>query len=421
MEERLLRAFAGLINRLRQEGLGIEGYVWRTRDDASVRPTHATNAGQVFRWDTPPNTGHPGHDYNCRCVAQPIWPGREGDVVLAGSAVTADSIPRGGAARSVGGLIARSPEGAALLGALQASNRLRGFTAAANNREVREAARKLAADLTTVEGQTAALAYAWGYAVAGRGWVTDDQETGARQTVIAEAFGLYEMYRPGTFNGPGVDIAAATATWQRFVPQVLEALEDGRLRVVEDTLSQGWVEVFPELTEDERRLGDLPSFTPERLEEIRESYAPEDLGLPTHTGTPVEDDPFDPILSTPIPVEEGPNIVTMDNPHSIETVSIPDDRAGHILIGDATGGGHRYGTGKAGKTEFPRDWTDQEILDAILDVAANGRADRPARRPNELVIVGEVRGVVIEAVVKPNGEVRTAWPKSGPGVRTNPR
>jgi hypothetical protein len=29
MEERLLRAFAGLINQLRQEDLGIEQYVWR--------------------------------------------------------------------------------------------------------------------------------------------------------------------------------------------------------------------------------------------------------------------------------------------------------------------------------------------------------------------------------------------------------
>ena len=41
MEERLLRAFAGLINQLRQENLGIEQYIWRSRDDAKVRDSHA--------------------------------------------------------------------------------------------------------------------------------------------------------------------------------------------------------------------------------------------------------------------------------------------------------------------------------------------------------------------------------------------
>lgn len=34
MEERLVRAFAGVINRLRQESLGIQQYIWRSRDDA---------------------------------------------------------------------------------------------------------------------------------------------------------------------------------------------------------------------------------------------------------------------------------------------------------------------------------------------------------------------------------------------------
>ena len=41
MEERLLRAFAGLINQLRQQDLGIERYIWRSRDDAQVRDSHA--------------------------------------------------------------------------------------------------------------------------------------------------------------------------------------------------------------------------------------------------------------------------------------------------------------------------------------------------------------------------------------------
>jgi hypothetical protein len=42
-------------------------YIWRTRRDGRVRPSHAENDGKVFAWDNPPPTGHPGEDFNCRC------------------------------------------------------------------------------------------------------------------------------------------------------------------------------------------------------------------------------------------------------------------------------------------------------------------------------------------------------------------
>ena len=64
-----------------------------------------------------------------------------------------------------------------------------------------------------------------------------------------------------------------------------------RLKVSDGTLAQGWVEVFPELTEDERRLGQLPGFTPERIEQWLETYPAEVLGLPNHTGSPAAEDP----------------------------------------------------------------------------------------------------------------------------------
>jgi SPP1 gp7 family putative phage head morphogenesis protein len=57
----------------RQTDLGIEEYTWLTAGDERVRQTHADNDGLVFRWDSPPaETGHPGHDINCRCVAIPM-------------------------------------------------------------------------------------------------------------------------------------------------------------------------------------------------------------------------------------------------------------------------------------------------------------------------------------------------------------
>lgn len=75
MEERLLRAFAGLINQLRQQDLDIERYIWRSQDDAKVRDSHAEYDDQVFRWDQPPAGGHPGQAHNCRCYAEPVVPG----------------------------------------------------------------------------------------------------------------------------------------------------------------------------------------------------------------------------------------------------------------------------------------------------------------------------------------------------------
>jgi len=49
-------------------------YIWRTRGDEKVRPSHAANDGKVFAWDSPPPTGHPGEDYGCRCTAEPYQP-----------------------------------------------------------------------------------------------------------------------------------------------------------------------------------------------------------------------------------------------------------------------------------------------------------------------------------------------------------
>ena len=67
-------------------------YVWRTREDGKVRPSHAANDGHVFAWDDPPPTGNPGEDYGCRCVAEPYYPGATEHVTTSLSDV-ADSGP----------------------------------------------------------------------------------------------------------------------------------------------------------------------------------------------------------------------------------------------------------------------------------------------------------------------------------------
>ena len=98
------------------------------------------------------------------------------------------------------------------------------------------------------------------------------------------------------------------------------------------------------------------------------------------------------------------------------------DRRTHILDGDDTGGGHRHGTGVPDKTEFPADWDDDQIIDAILAVARN--PDQEPERQNwndRWKVSGQHKDVEIVAIVESDGAIWTAWPLEGsPGVVKNP-
>ena len=62
--------FNGQLTELRQKQLGIEEYEWSTSADSRVRPTHRDKEGKIFQWADPPlDTGHPGNDVQCRCLA----------------------------------------------------------------------------------------------------------------------------------------------------------------------------------------------------------------------------------------------------------------------------------------------------------------------------------------------------------------
>lgn len=67
----------GAITEIRQRGAGVDRYVWSTSLDERVRETHAALEGQTFSWESPPDVGHPGQDYQCRCVAVPVIEGLE--------------------------------------------------------------------------------------------------------------------------------------------------------------------------------------------------------------------------------------------------------------------------------------------------------------------------------------------------------
>jgi SPP1 gp7 family putative phage head morphogenesis protein len=70
-------SLGGSANRVVQTALGIERYKWVTRGDGRVRQSHRRLSGTIQRWDRPPRIspgrrGHPGDDYNCRCIAVPV-------------------------------------------------------------------------------------------------------------------------------------------------------------------------------------------------------------------------------------------------------------------------------------------------------------------------------------------------------------
>lgn len=65
--------FNGVLTEARQTAIGVEEYVWVTSRDSRVRDSHADKDGKTFRWDSPPpDTGHPGQDFNCRCTARAV-------------------------------------------------------------------------------------------------------------------------------------------------------------------------------------------------------------------------------------------------------------------------------------------------------------------------------------------------------------
>jgi Bacterial EndoU nuclease len=105
----------------------------------------------------------------------------------------------------------------------------------------------------------------------------------------------------------------------------------------------------------------------------------------------------------------------------LDALRIPPERATHILDGDATGGGHRHGTGSPGKTEFPAHWDDDTILDAISAVAHSPQ-DVHQQWNQRWKARGEHDKVLVEVIIEPDATVWTAWPEEGsPGVVRNPK
>jgi hypothetical protein len=123
------------------------------------------------------------------------------------------------------------------------------------------------------------------------------------------------------------------------------------------------------------------------------------------------------------PERSGWDAVDAGNRPALDALRMTPERRTHILDGDAYGGGHRHGTGRPGKTEFPADWDDEKIVGNILDAAQRPDAPPVYQHWNDRWLGAGTRdGVEVSVIVLPSGEVWTAWPEEGgPGVVRNPK
>jgi hypothetical protein len=69
-------------------------------------------------------------------------------------------------------------------------------------------------------------------------------------------------------------------------------------------------------------------------------------------------------------------------------VQISEEKRRHILTGDpdGEGGGHKFGVGRPGKTEFPESWSDDKIIEEATAVRLNCKQI-------QLVVVSETSGL----------------------------
>lgn len=76
-------SFNGDLNEIRQTAMGVVEYDWSTSLDERVtgnpdglypnaRPSHWNREGKRFRWNNPPEGGHPGKRPGCRCTARAV-------------------------------------------------------------------------------------------------------------------------------------------------------------------------------------------------------------------------------------------------------------------------------------------------------------------------------------------------------------
>ena len=89
---------------------------------------------------------------------------------------------------------------------------------------------------------------------------------------------------------------------------------------------------------------------------------------------------------------------------------IPPNRQRHILEGDETGGGHKFGAGK-NKPEFPQSWSDEQILNNGADIATDSKLNWTWQDRGTWFVQGIIDNINIGVVIdKTKSFIKTIFP-----------
>ena len=90
---------------------------------------------------------------------------------------------------------------------------------------------------------------------------------------------------------------------------------------------------------------------------------------------------------------------------------LTEHRRTHILVGSETGGGHRFGAGQPGKTEFPQSWNDDKIIETVIRIANDQNLPMRQSGKRYWLRMGEAEGLQIRVVLdRERGEIITGYP-----------
>ena len=109
---------------------------------------------------------------------------------------------------------------------------------------------------------------------------------------------------------------------------------------------------------------------------------------------------------------------------SFAHVPVTEELLQHVWEGEPNGrqGGHRFGLGREGKTEFPQDWTPELVRLGIELTLAQPQWVK--RAEHKITIVRQFAQVLIAVELRSQAKelyLFTAYPMSGMGVYRNQR
>ncbi|MBY0429128.1 MAG: EndoU domain-containing protein [Alphaproteobacteria bacterium] len=119
--------------------------------------------------------------------------------------------------------------------------------------------------------------------------------------------------------------------------------------------------------------------------------------------------PSAPVSNAQIPtsIEQNASVDAQDK----VPFKLTEQRRIHILYGDGTGGGHKAGAGKPGKTEFPANWNEDKIISTITHIANDNHLPMRQSGRRYWLRMGEQDGLQIRVVLdKEHREIITGYP-----------